>query len=156
MSRRHLPTLAASLGIQSPPLLDQARRRLGGPGRSEPGLGTFVCVSANGAPAVPGVVLFAAGAELDVWTGRGRVVRTQRARVTALSGPAPQELTVIAGAVRVFASLVEGRRVRYIDAEGKPSEGTLFEKCRYGALVARDDSHIMAVGFSKLQPAAAC
>ena len=156
MSRRHLPTLAASLVFQSPPLLEHARRRLGGPGRSEPGLGAYVSVSPNGEPPIPGVVLFVAGAELDVWTGRGRVVRTQRDRVAELSGPAPRELTSIATAVSVFASLVEGRRVRYIDAEGNSSEGTLFEKCRYGALVARDDSHIMAVGFSKLQPVAVC
>lgn len=156
MSRRHLPTLAASLVFQSPPLLEHARRRLGGPGRSEPGLGAFVCLRNSEEPPVPGVVLFVAGAELDVWTGRGRVVRTQRERVASLSGPAPPELTTIASAVSVFASLVEGRRVRYIDAEGNSSEGTLFEKCRYGALVARDDSHIMAVGFSKLRPAALC
>lgn len=156
MSRRHLPTLAAALVFQGPPLLEQARRRLGGPGRSEPGLGAFVCVSANGAPPTPGVVLFVAGIEVDVWTGRGRVVRTQRDRVTTWSGPAPQELASIAGAVRVFADLAEGRRVRYIDAEGNAGEGTLFEKCRYGALVARDDAHIMAVGFSKLEPASLC
>ncbi|HEY6556394.1 MAG TPA: hypothetical protein VI072_03945 [Polyangiaceae bacterium] len=156
MSRRHLPTLAASLVFQSPPLLEQARQRLGGPGRSEPGVGTFVVVSAAGAPSAPGVVLFVAGSELDVWTGRGRVVRTQRDRVTAFAGSAPRELTSIASAARLFASLVEGGRVRYLDAEGTAREGTLFEMCRYGALVARDDAHIMAVGFSKLRPASLC
>jgi hypothetical protein len=39
-----------------------------------------------------------------------------------------------------------------VDADGNPSEGTLFEKCRYGALIARDDRQIMAVGFRKLYP----
>ncbi|HMJ15161.1 MAG TPA: hypothetical protein VK524_27290 [Polyangiaceae bacterium] len=156
MSRRHLPTVAASMPLEVPQHLEQARRRLGGRGRSDAGIGALVQISNDGAAPTPGVVLFVAGQELDVWTGNRRVIRTQRERVSAVKEAPAGELAAIASAVRIFAELAEGRRVRYVDAKGNSNEGTLFEKCRYGALVARDDRQIMAVGFSKLEPAPSC
>jgi hypothetical protein len=45
--------------------------------------------------------------------------------------------------------------VRYADDAGALIDGKLIEKCRWGALVARDDGAVVAVGFRKLWPAPA-
>jgi len=57
--------------------------------------------------------------------------------------------------VRLFATLKEGQRVRFAEKDGSAGElsvGMLVEKCRYGALVAKDDGRILAVGFRRLWP----
>jgi len=100
-----------------------------------------------------GVVLFVQGEELDVWTGEGRVQRTLRSRVLPLGKPASQALSALASDATLFAHLREGDRVRYQDGHGNVTEGSLIEKCRYGALVLRDDTQIIAVGFRKIWPA---
>jgi hypothetical protein len=145
--RRYLPTLT---DLQSAPQVHEARRRLGGRGSSEPGAGLLVEVVRQ-SRSDPGVVLFVSGNELDVWMGQGRVERIPRDRVRPLVAPAHQDLVAIAGDVHVFVHLLEGGRVRYLD-QGRMSLGTLVEKCRYGALVLRDDQQIMAIGFRKLFP----
>jgi hypothetical protein len=148
---RHLPTLGTAVEHESP-RVDVARRRLGGRASSEPGAGTVVELTQDG-NATAAVVLFVSGDELDVWTGQGHVQRLGRDRVRPLPRAASRHLQALAGEVSVFMRLHEGARVRYVDGSGNVAEGTLVEKCRYGALVLRDDQHIMAVGFRKLFPA---
>ena len=62
--------------------------------------------------------------------------------------------TKISADAHVFARLAEGQPVRYADDQGGLLGGKLVEKCRYGALVVRDDGAVVAVGFRKLWPAA--
>jgi hypothetical protein len=109
-------------------------------------------VTLDGTPEGAGVVLFADETEVDVLVDDTTVKRTVRSNVT----PAPEPrglLASLAGHVLVFARLEEGERVRMETREGMV-EGLLFEKCRYGALVAKDDGAVIAVGFRKLWPVA--
>ena len=64
-----------------------------------------------------------------------------------------QWLSALATDASVFARLGEGDSVRYSDDTGAFRDATLIEKCLYGALVARVDGTIVAVGFRKLWPA---
>lgn len=61
----------------------------------------------------------------------------------------------LAAEARVFGGMVEGQAIRYADDAGTLMDGKLIEKCRWGALVARDDGAVVAVGFRKLWPAPA-
>ena len=141
---------AESLGDRT--TLEAARRRLGGKGESDATAGAVVRYLGAGDAPEEGVVVYAAGDEVDVWLEGDRVRRTTRAWVepaTALTA-AQRE---VAGDARVYAALVEGSRVRVVGAGDETTEAVLVEKCRYGALVARDDGTLMAVGFRKLVPA---
>jgi hypothetical protein len=131
--------------------LERARRDLGGRGSTNGDAGMLVALgsAADGL----GVVLFASETEVDVWLGAGRVRRTRPERVTQHHGAAPDAMSRVASDARVFAALAEGQRVIYQDETGVAAEGKLVEKCRYGALVARDDGSLLAVGFRRLQPA---
>jgi len=133
------------------PTLELARRRLGGKGASDATAGAVVrYLGVDDAPTV-GVVVYAAGDEVDVWMEGDRVRRTTRDWIEpAVALTAAQR--EVSGDARVFAALSEGGRVR-VRVEGEASvDAVLVEKCRYGALVARDDGTLMAVGFRKLVP----
>jgi hypothetical protein len=130
------------------PTLERARRRLGGRASTGALAGTVVTLE----DLTHGVVLFADDTEVDVLVDETTVKRTARADVK----PSPDTdgpLAGLAGHVLVFARLAEGQRVRLETEEGM-IEGLLFEKCRYGALVAKDDGAVLAVGFRKLWPVA--
>ncbi len=53
--------------------------------------------------------------------------------------------------VREFMALQEGDRVRARSRHGEQT-GTLVEKCRFGALIMREDRSVLAVGFQALSP----
>jgi hypothetical protein len=145
-----LDMLAKSDGAR--PTLEVARRRLGGRGKSGPGAGRIVGVRATRAlPQTVGVVLFETESACDVWIEAGVVRRTDRVATTPFEGDVPAELERMAVDVRVFVLLEERQNVRY-EVAGEVREGTLIEKCRYGALVATPDGRILAVGFRKLWP----
>jgi hypothetical protein len=130
------------------PTLERARKRLGGRGRTDALAGTVVTLD----EATDGVVLFADDVEVDVLVDDTTVKRTARRHVSPareVRGP----LASLAGDVLVFARLEEGQRVLLSTEQGM-IEGLLFEKCRYGALVAKDDGAVLAVGFRKLWPVA--
>jgi hypothetical protein len=152
--------------------VDEVRRRMGGRASSDPGVGQLVRLRLSDEY---GVVLFRTGEQLDVWLGGGKVQRTGQAAVEPLrpstepadphssdsagrrtAGPARPaqlpELLGVAADVRVFASLNEGARVRYSATSDSMEEGTLVEKCRYGALILRDDNTLMGVGFRRIWP----
>jgi hypothetical protein len=153
-----LPVVASAAGASRDerPTLEVARRRLGG--RAE--------AAASGAapPFAPGavveidgraaVVVCATARELYALFDATRMTRVPPERAVARRGPPPADLADLAGDAGVFGLLAEGERVRY-QADGDTlREGTLFEKCRHGALVARADGAVIAVGFRKLWPAA--
>jgi hypothetical protein len=134
--------------------VEDVRKRMGGRESTEAGAGEVVTVRREGAPELVGVVIFVLGAELDVMTDEATVRRTQRARVSAASGAAGAEwLSSLSADAKVFGTLEEGQRVRYQSDTGRLEEGTLVEKCRYGAIVLCGDRSLMGVGFRKLWPA---
>lgn len=145
MARRILPVHDTLL--RRTPTADALRQRLGGRGRTEPGAGELVLLG----PGVPGVVLFAQGPTRDVWLGDNRV---QRVDASALR-PAPREgfpeaLLAVAADLEAFLALEEGQRVRVSLPEGREEQVLLIEKCRFGALLERDDGKLLGVGFRRV------
>lgn len=127
--------------------LEAVRARLGGRARTDPQAGRVVCFLDTGAT---GVVLFGHGDEVHVFSNAGWVRRTTADALTQVDDPA-EDLSSVANDVRVFAALEEGHRVRFQDLGGM-AQGTLIEKCRYGAVVRRDDETVMGVGFRRIWP----
>lgn len=149
-----LPVLGKERFSIGNPTLEHARKRLGGQGNTDALAGAIVRAQAQVEGAtVRGVVVFSNEEECDVFTEAGFVKRTRKDKVESASAEVDSPLHELAGEAKVFASLAEGQRVRFDDPQRGPSEGVLFEKCRYGGLVAKDDGTIVAVGFRKLWPA---
>lgn len=128
------------------------RKRLGGRASTEAGAGDAVTFTTPGGVRHVGVVLFVRGDELDVWIDENVVRRTRRSSAAPVDASLPRDLVAIANDARVFGALAEGQRIRYLD-EGRVDEGTLVEKCRFGALVERGDGTIIGLGFRRLWPA---
>jgi hypothetical protein len=127
------------------------RKRLGGRAATEPGAGRAVTFTTEGGIRRTGIVLFVRGDELDVWIEENTVRRTRRSATGPIDDPLPRDLAALAADARVFGALGEGQRVRYLDRD-RLGEGTLVEKCRFGALVERDDGKIIGVGFRRVWP----
>lgn len=147
---------------EAKPSLDDARNRLGGRTSDEmpgpPGIapGVIVQVLANDGSKHIAVVVFANPQEVHVLIDGTKLRRVPPAAVEPNEGAleTPVMLTKIADDAHVFARLSEGQPVRYADDTGGLLGGKLVEKCRYGALVVREDGAVVAVGFRKLWPAA--
>lgn len=140
------------------PSVDAARARLGGRPTESPSPalrpGAVVSVRSGGPAPSPGIVLWASAREAHVLLDGSRLKRIQTADVDVLTPSAPPpELSRIASDARMFAMLAEGQAVRYADDKGGLEDGSVVEKCRYGALVLRGDGTVVAVGFRKLFPA---
>ncbi len=150
MGKKLLPLL------EKKPTLENARARLGGKATGGAPIGgrSPGCIVLLGDK--PAAIVFASDVEVHVLldaTARGARMRKARlAEVTLYSGEIPAELASIADDASVFALLAEGQQVRYADDTGALREAKLVEKCRYGALVARDDGTIVAVGFRNVHP----
>jgi hypothetical protein len=135
------------------PSIDAARARLGGrpkedaPGTTTPG--TIVRTQRDDV----GVVVYASALETHVLFDGSRLRKLPPHDLSTHDGEAPPDLARVAADARVFVTLLEGQSVRYADDSGALRDGKLVEKCRYGALVLRDDGAIVAVGFRKLWPA---
>ena len=129
--------------------LDAVRARLGGRARTDLQAGRVVCFLDTGAT---GVVLFGHGEDVHVFSNAGWVRRTTTDALTVVDEPGV-DLHAVANDIRVFAALEEGTRVRFQDLGGM-AQGTLIEKCRYGAVVRRDDAAVMGVGFRRIWPLA--
>lgn len=140
------------------PTIEAARSRLGGrldagpppPGFAPGRIVSFALVSGRRRAAI---VVYAGGDEIHVLLDPIRLRRLQPDEIGAHEGPIDEEMTKLAADAHVFGVLVEGQSVRYADDGGALVDGKLMEKCRWGALVARDDGAIVAVGFRKLWPA---
>ena len=142
------------------PSLDDARNRLGGRTNNEEpapaGIvpGRVVRVFANDGAAHVAVVVFANADEVHILIDGTKLRRVPPSEVHAHEGEAPSSVAKIAADAHVFSRLAEGEKIRYADDSGGLLSGKLVEKCRYGALVVRDDGAVVAVGFRKLWPAA--
>jgi hypothetical protein len=148
-------TMARRLPLQSPtPSVEVARKRLGGRAITGPGAGELVTVTTSLGLTKQGAVVFVAGDELDVWIAEDTVMRTSRERTVPLRTAVPKEMSAVAADARVFASLHEGQRVRYLLAGEDYAEAMLVEKCRWGALLLRDDGTLVGVGFRRVWPVA--
>jgi hypothetical protein len=152
------------------PTLESARSRLGGRASDVPASVEDPTIVAKGlAPgkvvsyALPngkrraGVVVYAGSDEVHVLLDPMRLRRVEPAELSghdvARDGVLDDELTRLAADAHVFGLLAEGQTIRYADEEGTLVIGKLVEKCRWGALVAREDGAVVAVGFRKLWPA---
>jgi len=136
------------------PKIDEARAALGGRGRSSALAGALVHVTMDARAQQLGAVVFADETSVDVWIGDGRIRRVRSADVSIASDVGAHPLAAVAADARIFATLSEGARVRFLSPTGVTLEGTLTEKCRYGALVLGLDGKLLAVSFRRLFPAA--
>ena len=134
------------------PTVDAVRKRLGGRAATEPGVGEPVHLRSERGFDRVGVVLFVHADELHVWIDGGVVRRAPRSSTRAVDGALSTDLLAVSEDARLFATLREGERVRYLD-QGGASEGALVEKCRFGGLVERADGTVVGVGFRKLRRA---
>ena len=143
------------------PSIDTARARLGGrileSDAPVPGFAPGVVITfAAGASRRAGVIVFASQAEVHVLLDGIRLRRFPPGELAAHDGrDLALELERIAGDARLFGQLAEGESVRYADEAGVLVDGKVVEKCRWGALVLRDDGAVVAVGFRKLWPSPA-
>lgn len=99
-------------------------------------------------------MIFASSTEVHVLLEGMRLRRLRPEEVAPYVDEVGSDLMKIAADARVFGVLSEGQPVRYANEAGVLLGGKLVEKCRYGALILRDDGAIVAVGFRKLWPAA--
>ncbi|HVY44334.1 MAG TPA: hypothetical protein VHB21_00585, partial [Minicystis sp.] len=116
--------LGLPLADDRTPTVDAVRRRLGGRAASDAGAGDLVAFAAPRGGDRLGVVLFARGDDLDVWIDDGLVRRMARGETRGADVSPPRELAEIADAVRAFAALAEGQRVRFHE-QARVAEGRL-------------------------------
>lgn len=140
------------------PSIEAARSRLGGrldggPAPAGFAPGRVVSFALPGGRRRAAVVVYAGGDEIHVLLDPVRLRRMQPDEIGAHEGPVDDEMTKLAADAQLFGLLVEGQAIRYADDAGALVDGKLIEKCRWGALVARDDGAVVAVGFRKLWPA---
>jgi hypothetical protein len=161
--------------VKKRPSIDAARARLGGrisevdtpPAGFAPGvivtfpLGNAAARAEGDTRRMSGVVVFASRNEVHVLLDGIRLRRLPPSDLTIVNengGPiigdaqTVMELEKIAGDARLFGLLAEGQSVRYAEDSGTLVTGKVVEKCRWGALVLRDDGAVVAVGFRKLWP----
>lgn len=152
--RLGLPTIRTRLPIdaETQPTLARARERLGGKATSFVDAGTIVCVADAGGKPMLGVLLCGDDRTSDVWLEAGFVKRTRREMVEVAKAATGGPLVRIAADALVFGRLEEGQRVRFEPPGRGPELGVLFDKCRYGALVADDTGAVFAVGFRRVRP----
>jgi hypothetical protein len=123
--------------------LERARQQLGGRAASHGRAGEIVAVGKR-----VGVVLCSDAKGCDVWVGNDRTQRVPSRQASPVLGATTPELDAVAADARCFAGLAEGDDVLF---DGSIT-GRLIEKCRFGALVARADGKIFAVGFRRFTP----
>lgn len=148
MTRRlFLPLTTGELARS--PTVDTVRKRLGGRASTDAGAGQVLAFRDERGGERIGVVLFVRGDELDVWVQGDLVRRVRRPDTKPADGVVPRELLAVARDAQGFAALREGQRVRY-QHPGGLGDGALVEKCRFGALVERDDRTVLGIGFRRL------
>lgn len=135
------------------PTVDMMRRQLGGR------LGDLGMENAGrpvladgGGGIIEGLLVCVDDAHAFVWTGENEFRRLPADAWRPSDSPLDAETLARTEDLRRFAMLRERQRVRFVTARGVSLEGTLIEKCRFGALVAREDGVVVAVGFRSLFP----
>ena len=144
-----LPVLSP---VASTPSVDRIRQRLGGRASTESGTGEVVSFTTDGGIAQTGVILFIRGDELDVYVSDNVVRRIRRSMAKSTDAVVPTSFMRIAESARVFEHLAEGQRVRF-PTDDHIHDGILIEKCRFGALVERNDGKLVGLGFQRVWPA---
>jgi hypothetical protein len=147
------PSPSSRLRAATMAALDVARRRLGGRAikASERAPGGLVAARLLDGERHAGVLLWASDGSCDVWFDDGLARRTRADALVSLARPAPEALVRVEAEIRIFASMIEGDRVRW-QRDAGIAEGRIAEKCRYGAIVATRGGRAVAVGFRKLWP----
>jgi hypothetical protein len=136
--------ISLPISIDTRLTLTRAREKLGGRVTTHGDAGAVVQVERAGRMSL-GVVLWSDETSCDVWLGDDVTKRTRKdAVVQAITSPS-SPLALIAAAARTFASIGEGESA-LLDDE---TTVRLVEKCRWGALVAKPDGKILAVGFRR-------
>jgi len=151
MGKRLFLPVAAGEPAQ-PPTVDTVRRRLGGRASTEHGAGELVSFHDDRGRERVGVVVFVRGEDLDVWQTGDLVRRMARAVARPADDVQAEGLLAVARDAQGFAALREGQHVQFQHAGGL-GEGVLVEKCRFGALVEREDRTVLGVGFRRLRSA---
>lgn len=156
----NLPVVGKAEAPPKKPSIEAARTRLGGKLDAGPppagfAPGRVVSVALPSGRHRVGVVVYAGGDEIHVLLDPVRLRRVKASELASHDGGIDDEMTKLAADAQVFGLLMEGQAVRYADDGGALVDGKLIEKCRWGALVARDDGAVVAVGFRKLWPAPA-
>ena len=157
MAKRSLPVITTNHNPASrePVHLERARKQLGGEALTNAGAGRVVRIESPERGPMFGVVLHQTERDVDVWVSATVVRRVRHDLLVAVDvnvDEVPDELLRAASDARVFGLVERGARVRYDAVEGRNSEGVVIERCRYGALVARGDGGVMAIGFRRLWP----
>jgi hypothetical protein len=135
------------------PTVDAMRTRLGGrlDGKTlTHDAGAIVDVETGGGATRTGIALFGDDERIDVLLDGGLVRRTQRERSRRSSAPAPTGLERVPALLRSLVSTEEGGAVRFRADDGCWHPATLREKCRFGALLEREDGTVMGVCWSRL------
>jgi len=143
MSRKPLP-------VHTPtrtPTTDAMRTKLGGRvgAAADDAIGRF---AARPADDVEGWVLSGDETHWFLWDGGVAIRRTPKVDVTLQEDRSD---ALAPSLLRTWASLGERETVEFQAADTRWQTGLLVEKCRFGALVARDDGSIVAVGFLALR-----
>jgi hypothetical protein len=145
--KRPLPLV----GEPARPSIDAARARLGGripvDAAPLPGFPPGTVVRSGDAR---GVIVYASKDEAHVLIDAARVQRVSPGELAI--DAVPSDLAALSDDARVFGTLGEGLPVRYKNDHGELVTGCVVEKCRWGALVQREDGVVVAVGFRKLWP----
>ncbi len=144
-----LPVLSPAA---STPSVDRIRQRLGGRASTESGAGDVVSFTTDGGISQTGIIIFVRGDELDVYVSDNVVRRIRRSSAKPTDAVVPTTFMRIAESARVFEHLAEGQRVRFT-TDDHIHDGILVEKCRFGALVERNDGKIVGLGFQRVWPA---
>jgi hypothetical protein len=135
------------------PTIDVMRTRLGGridPNTLTSEAGVVVDIETGGGATRTGIALFGDAERIDVLFDRGLVRRTQRERYRPSNAPAPLGLERVPAVLRSLAATKEGALVKFRADDGIWHAATLREKCRFGALLEREDGTVLGVGWGRL------
>jgi hypothetical protein len=140
MSRRVLLPIESDKRLS----LERARTKLGGRSASHESAAALIEVR-RGTAVTTGVVVWGDETSCDVLFEDEHMERVRRAETTPASAAPSVHLTSIARSVQRFALVREGDTLHIDGGSVK-----IVEKCRWGALVARPDGRIFALGFRRL------
>lgn len=149
--RLKLPLIESIQKELEKPTVRQMREQLGGRDASPPDCGQVVLWVSSDGGSREGVILAAQGEDRLVWTSEGVVRKVPKGNFQPLDGIVSLALSKVAGELRAFAALQEGQWLSIPLAENQPpTDVFIVEKCRFGALVAREDDTVLGLGFRKL------
>jgi hypothetical protein len=130
--------------------MEAARATFGGRGRSARGVGEVVSFARDDAT-VTAVVLFVEELERDLCEPDGTLTRRRADECAPAVDVTDPAIVQLAAEARAFALVDELERVRF-RVGATVDHGMIAEKCRFGALVMRDDGSLEGVSFRDINP----